>query len=204
MNIDLAKQTPARIYSTMAQTIMPRPIAWVLTENSNGKFNLAPFSYFAPLSSDPPLIMISISKKPDGTLKDTRANILERKNFVLHIPSWDQLEPMNASAATLKAGMSEVEELGIELTDFEGSRLPRIKNSRVAMACRFHEIKKNGDGPYAMVIGKIHHIYISDEAVLEETEDIIRISPEILNPVGRLGGPQYSKLEKIITLARPE
>ncbi len=204
MNIDLAQQTPARIYSTMAQTIMPRPIAWVLTENSDRGFNLAPFSYFAPLSSDPPLIMISISKKPDGTLKDTRANIIERKDFVLHIPSWDQLESMNASAATLQAGVSEVTDLGIELTDFEGSRLPRIKNSRVAMACKLDEIKEIGSGPYAMVIGKINHIYLSDEAVIEQTEDKIRISPEILDPVGRLGGPQYLKLEKIVTLARPE
>ncbi len=204
MIFDFATQTPARIYSTMAQTIMPRPIAWVLSENAGGSYNLAPFSYFAPVCSDPPLFMISVSKKPDGSLKDTRANIIARNNFVLHIPSWEQLEPMNSSAATLAAGVSEVEALGIELADFPGSSLPRIKDSRVAMACTLEELKEIGNGPYAMLIGRIHHVYIEDEAVVEQTEESIRISPARLNPVGRLGGPQYTELGPIVTLARPE
>ncbi|HHD63131.1 MAG TPA: flavin reductase family protein [Desulfobulbaceae bacterium] len=204
MNIDLARQNAAQIYSVMAQTIIPRPIAWVLSENANGSFNLAPFSYFAPICSNPPLVMISISKKPDGTLKDTRANIKERKDFVLHIPSREQLEPMNASAATMAAGVSEVEELGLGLTGFEGSRLPRIKDSRVAMACSLYEIKEIGKGPYAMILGRIHHIYITDAAILEQTDEKTRIAPEQLNPIGRLGGPQYAELGRIITLARPE
>ncbi|RUM39775.1 MAG: flavin reductase family protein [Desulfobulbus sp.] len=204
MNIDLSTQTPALVYSTMAQTIMPRPIAWVLSENEGGSYNLAPFSYFAPICSDPPLVMISVSKKPDGSLKDTRANIIDRDNFVLHIPSWEQLEPMNSSAATLDAGVSEVDELGIELTEFPGSPLPRIKESRVAMACSLFEVKEIGNGPYAMIIGRIHHIYILDEAIVEQTAESIRISPSTLNPVGRLGGPQYTELGRIVTLARPK
>jgi flavin reductase (DIM6/NTAB) family NADH-FMN oxidoreductase RutF len=148
--------------------------------------------------------MISISKKPDGTLKDTRANIKERKDFVLHIPSWEQLEPMNASSATMAAGVSEVEKLGLELTDFEGSRLPRIKDSRVAMACSLYEIREIGNGPYAMILGRIHHIYITDAAIVEQTDEKIRIAPEKLDPIGRLGGPQYAELGRIVTLARPE
>ncbi len=204
MNFDINELDPSRIYSIMAQTIMPRPIAWVLSENANGSYNLAPFSYFAPICSDPPLFMISISKKPDGSLKDTRANIIERKEFVLHLPTWSQLEAMNASAATLPSGVSEVEELGLELENFAGSRLPRLADSRVAMACTLHEIQEIGNGPYAMIIGRIHHIYIDDIAVLEQSEEKIRISPKILDPVGRLGGPRYTKLGKVVTLARPE
>lgn len=204
MIIDFSQETKARIYSTMAQTIMPRPIAWVLSENGDGGFNLAPFSYFAPVCSDPPLVMISISKKPDGSLKDTRANIKERKDFVIHIPSWDQLEPMNASAATLEAGVSEVEGLGLKVTDFKGSRLPRLKQSRVALSCTLHEIKEIGNGPYAMILGQILQVYVTDSAIIEQSEEKLRISPETLNPVGRLGGPKYSQLETVVTLARPE
>ena len=204
MNIDFADQAPARIYSIMAQTIMPRPIAWVLSENAGGNYNLAPFSYFAPICSDPPLFMISVSKKPDGTLKDTRANILERNDFVVHIPSWEQLEAMNSSAATMDAGVSEVDELGLSLTDFPGSRLPRLTESRVAMACSLYEIREIGKGPYAMILGRITRVYIADEAVMEHSDDTLRISPTALNPVGRLGGPQYAELGKVVTLARPE
>ena len=204
MDIDVKTIDGSRMYSIMAQTIMPRPIAWVLSENENGSYNLAPFSYFAPICSDPPLFMISISKKPDGSLKDTRANIIQRKEFVLHLPTWNQLEAMNASAATLAAGVSEVEELGLELENFAGSPLPRLADSRVAMACSLYEVREIGNGPYAMIIGRIHHVYIDDIAVLEQTEEKIRISPKILNPVGRLGGPRYTKLGKVVTLARPE
>ena len=204
MDIDVTTIDAARMYSIMAQTIMPRPIAWVLSENANGSYNLAPFSYFAPICSDPPLFMVSISKKPDGTLKDTRANIIARKDFVLHLPSWEQLEDMNASAATLAYGVSEVDELNLDLTAFAGSRLPRLADSRVAMACSLYDIQEIGNGPYAMIIGRIHHVYIADQAVVEESEDKIRISPAALNPVGRLGGPQYAELGKVVTLARPE
>ncbi len=204
MIIDFAGESTARIYSTMAQTIMPRPIAWVLSENSDKSYNLAPFSYFAPVCSDPPLVMLSISKKDDGSLKDTRANIMERSDFVIHIPSWEQLEPMNASAATLAAGVSEVDELGLALADFSGVRLPRLAESRVALACTLHEIKEIGNGPYAMILGRIHHVYIADDAVTEGADNTLRISPARLNPVGRLGGPQYTKIGDIVTLARPK
>ena len=82
MHFDLSELSPNRVYYTMIQTLVPRPIAWVLTDNGNDSFNLAPFSYFNGVASDPPLLMISVGKKPDGTLKDTRTNIIERNEFV--------------------------------------------------------------------------------------------------------------------------
>ena len=70
---------PSERYHIMTQVVIPRPIAWVLTANdgdqsnhSSSRFNLAPFSYFNAISSDPPLVMMSIGKKPDGEEKDTR------------------------------------------------------------------------------------------------------------------------------------
>jgi len=57
-------------YKLMAQTILPRPIAWVVTEN-NGVVNIAPFSYFIGLSSEPASVLISVGHKADGTPKDS-------------------------------------------------------------------------------------------------------------------------------------
>jgi len=76
----------AQRYYLMSQTLVPRPVAWVLSENATGSYNLAPFSYFNAICSTPPLIMFSIGKKPDGADKDTRRNIIERKRFTVHIP----------------------------------------------------------------------------------------------------------------------
>ena len=78
MIFDLSKDTKLNEnYKLMAQTILPRPIAWVVTED-NGVVNIAPFSYFIGLSSEPASVLISVGHKEDGTPKDTLANI--RKN----------------------------------------------------------------------------------------------------------------------------
>ena len=78
MILDLSQLKPAQVYFHMIQTLIPRPIAWVLSEIEQGKYNLAPFSYFNAVCSDPPLIMLSVGKKPDGapiTQQVTRRNV---------------------------------------------------------------------------------------------------------------------------------
>ena len=108
MQIDPATLSKRDGYFLMVSAIVPRPIAWVLSEHADGRLNLAPFSYFNGVSSDPPLVMLSIGSKRDGLPKDTRANILERKQFVVHIVHSALLEPMNLSSAEVGAEVSEV------------------------------------------------------------------------------------------------
>ena len=67
MYISLDQLSPDKIYFTMTQVVIPRPVAWVLTDNGNHTFNLAPYSYFNAICSEPPLILISAGKKPDGS-----------------------------------------------------------------------------------------------------------------------------------------
>ena len=89
MILDLSELKPAQVYFQMIQTLIPRPIAWVLSEIEAGKYNLAPFSYFNAISSNPPIVMFSVGKKPDGSDKDTHRNIAERKHFTIHIGDSD-------------------------------------------------------------------------------------------------------------------
>ncbi|MDY0002465.1 MAG: flavin reductase family protein, partial [Polyangia bacterium] len=123
MWIDLGALSPNQVYFTLTQALVPRPIAWVLSENPDGGLNLAPFSYFTAISSDPPLVLISTSRKPTGEPKDTRVNIEAREDFVVMIPHRELLEEMNSSSATFPFGVSEVEALGLSTVPFEGSRL---------------------------------------------------------------------------------
>ena len=134
---------PDQVYFTLTQALVPRPIAWVLSENADGGLNLAPFSYFTAISSDPPLLLISTSRKPSGEPKDTRVNIEARDDFVVMIPHRELLEAMNASSATLPAGVSEVERLGLDTVPFEGSRLPRLAGCRLAFACRRYQSRRS-------------------------------------------------------------
>jgi len=81
MELDISSLSPNQVYHTLIQSIVPRPIAWVLSENSDKSHNLAPFSYFTAVSSDPALLMFSLGKRPDNNArKDTLVNITERLN----------------------------------------------------------------------------------------------------------------------------
>lgn len=190
-------------YFTMIQTIIPRPVAWVLSDNGDNSLNLAPFSYFAPVSSAPPLLMISIGKKPDGTEKDTRRNILERRDFVVHIASKDMAQAVTDSSATLPFGQSELETLGLETTDFNGFAVPRLATAKVACACRLYDCKMIGDLPQAIIFGEIEQIYIADE-VSEEKEGRLLVDAEKLDPLARPGADQYWVDGRIIRIARPK
>ncbi len=204
MIVDLSELSTTDTYFAMTQAIIPRPIAWVLTENPLGDYNLAPFSYFNAVCSDPPLIMLSLGKKPDGTAKDTRVNIEARSSFVIHLPYVEQINRVNDSSATLPAGVSEVSELGLELTDFPGSRIPRLADCRLAMACELYEIKELGPVPQALIFGRLTHLYIDDGVAEKDAKGRLKIHADRVNPLGRLGAREYFAGTEIITLARPD
>src|SRR6056300_777261 len=109
MIIDLNQFSSSQVYQTMTQAIIPRPIAWVLSDHGNGKLNLAPFSYFNAVCSNPPILSISIGYKKGGAKKDTWINIEERSHFVVHIPRIEDVDPLLQSAQALDHGVSEVE-----------------------------------------------------------------------------------------------
>jgi flavin reductase (DIM6/NTAB) family NADH-FMN oxidoreductase RutF len=203
VDIDLNELSPGQIYATMTQALIPRPIAWVLSENESGSYNLAPFSYFTGISSRPPLLMLSIGKKPDGAPKDTLANIQARRDFVVHIAHSGQIEPLNNSAAVYGAGVSEVDELGLELAELKGSRLPRLAECRLAMACELHEIVEMGEVPQALIFGRINSIYVDDAVGETDAKGRFKINASKLDPLGRLGVGEYSGFGEVIPLGSP-
>ena len=204
MYIELDELSPGQVYIRMIQTLIPRPIAWVLSEIEQGKYNLAPFSYFNAVCSDPPLIMLSVGKKPGGSFKDTRVNIEQRKDFVVHIAHREVLQDLNQSSATLDANISELDLLGIETTRFEGSRLPRIKACKLAYACECYEIHELGSTPQSIIYGKVNRIYIDDDITSINEKGRLKVHADKLEPIARLGADEYMSFGEIISLARPK
>ncbi len=204
MYIDFGTVTPQQAYFTMTQTIIPRPIAWIVSENTNGSINLAPFSYFNAVSSNPPLVMISAGIKPGGVAKDTLNNIRQRKDFVLHIVSLEQLDAMNQSSANLPSGESEVEMLGLETVAFEGSRLPRLADAKVAFACRLYDIHYIGSDPQALILGQVEGLYVDDSVVGKDDKGRTKILAERINPIGRLGANEYVTFGERLSRDRPK
>ncbi len=204
MELSLKKLTSGQIYFNMIQTLVPRPIAWVLSENAGGRYNLAPFSYFTAICSDPPLILISIGKKPDGTPKDTRVNIEVRKDFVVHIAHSGMVKEVNESSATLPPEVSEVEMLGLETVPLQESRLPRLKEAPIAYVCEKQEIIEMGAAPQALVIGRVKAIYLDDRIMGKDDKGRDKVLVERLDPLARLGADEYARLGEVIRLARPK
>ena len=204
MILDFNELTASQRYFQMIQTLVPRPIAWVLSENENGTLNLAPFSYFTAVCSDPALIMISVGRKSADQEKDTRVNIEARRHFVVHIPSFDQLEAMNASSETLPAGESEVEKLGLETVRRDGFPLPMLADCRAAFACSLHTIHEMGHARQAVIYGEVTALYL-DEAIIDPTAgDRIKVDAMKLDPVARLGANEYARLVEVVPLKRPK
>ena len=203
MILQLDQLSPTNTYFQMIQTIVPRPIAWVLTENETGNYNLAPFSYFNAVCSDPALIMLSVGVKPDGSSKDTCHNIVERKFFTIHIADENTMEALNESSATLARNHSELDNLPISLTGFESSVVPRIAECKIAYACELYEIHKVGNTPQSIIYGKVNSIYIDDAITSVNGKGRIKVHTEKLRPISRLGADEYMQAGRVISLPRP-
>lgn len=203
MLLDLDEQSPGQIYHSMTQTLIPRPVAWVLSENPQGNYNLAPFSYFTAVCSDPPLVMISAGKKPDGSPKDTRGNILQRGCFVVHIGQSHQAGAMTESARPLPLGESELDTTGLKTVPFQGFSLPRLASAPVAMACELYEMQEIGPKEQALIFGRVRKIYLDDNVATLDEEGRLRVDASKVDPLARLGADEYATLGRILNVPRP-
>ena len=204
MLIDLSTLSTPQTYFMMTQTVLPRPIAWVLSVNPGGDYNLAPFSYFNAVSSDPPMVAFSIGRQPTGEKKDTLVNITDRPEFVIHIPGCDQLPELNQSSATLPPGVSEVTASNIELVDEPGFSLPRIAKCKVAFMCRIHQIQEIGNNHQALVLAEVKSIYIDDDCTHINDKGRRVVDAARIEPLSRLGASQYVSFGEILTATRPD
>ncbi len=228
MIIDFDNITASERYFAMVQSIVPRPIAWVLTDNgaasgsvstsepnaSTGsilnpsRYNLAPFSFFTGICSDPPLLMLSVGKKAKGAesglQKDTCVNIRERKHFVVHIANTDSLDAVNQSAATLDHGESEIEKLQLPLVPFDDCPLPRFEQAPIAMHCTLYRLDTIGNEPQSIVYGLIHALYVNDTCVTPHDTGRLQINPQAVQPLSRLGGKWYCEMGQLLEANRPK
>ncbi len=201
MHIDLSTLSPAQTYATMTQSIVPRPVAWILTENDTGTYNLAPFSYFNAISSSPAMAMFSVGVTADGDIKDTRYNLEKRAHAVIHIAHREMAEAMTASSASIEKDVSEVTQLGLETTNMPGSALPRLQDCRVAYAARLTDTKLINQQWIAFM--ELTSLYLDDAIVGEDAKGRLKVMADKLDPIGRLGGGEYLMAGDIVSFDRP-
>lgn len=98
LSIDPFQLTERENYKFLIGSIIPRPVAFVTSQSKDGVLNGAPFSYFNIVSSNPPMISLSIQRS-EGIKKDTARNILEKKEFVVHIVDEQNVRKINENCS---------------------------------------------------------------------------------------------------------
>ena len=201
MKFDPDKQSFKDNHRLMIGSIVPRPIAFVSTKSKNGILNLAPFSYFNGVCSNPPTIMFAPARRGyDGLTKDTLNNIRDTKEFVVNIVSEEIVEPMVACATDFENEVNEFEVSGLTPVDSVKVAPPCVKESKVSFECRLQTIVPVGEaepGGGFVVIGNIVMFHVDDDVYRDG-----RIDLDALKPVGRLAGNNYSRINDVFTVVR--
>lgn len=198
----IASMDSSSVYKLLIGGIVPRPIAFVSTRSSDGRGNLAPFSFFMGVSSKPPAVAISITTKPDGSMKDTLRNILDTGEFVVNTVGEWMTEAMNHCSGEFPFGIDEREVAGLRALPSSAVGPPRVAESPVQYECRKLSTLAVGNGELGsavIVVGEIVEIHVRADALDARG----RLDIGKLNPVSRLGGLSYGLLGEVFDLARP-
>jgi flavin reductase (DIM6/NTAB) family NADH-FMN oxidoreductase RutF len=196
MFLDPASVSHGAFYQFMISVIVPRPIAFISTLDRAGRRNAAPFSFFAGLTSRPPLLGVSIQLR-EGNPKDTLRNIRETGEFVVNVVDEPLSKQMVQCSGEWADDVDELELTGLTTLPSERVAPPRIAESPVNLECRLHREVELGNTVF--VVGEILCAHARDTVLTEG-----RVDPAKLRPIGRLGGDGYCYVHEIFHLPRPK
>ena len=182
----VVKETDERTFFRLVLgLVVPRPIAWVSTVSKDGVLNAAPFSFFNAVNDYPPVFMVSVGDRDDGSPKDTIRNILDTGEFVINLVSEENADQMVRTAEELPPQVSEFETAGLSPEESKLVKAPRIKESKASFECKLYKYLKVYD----------MHVVLGEALLLRVKEGITdpegRVNFEAYKPIGRLGGKLY-------------
>lgn len=191
------------VYKILTGSVVPRPIGWISSIDINGRPNLAPFSFFNAVCSNPPTVLFCPSiRGSDGKTKDTLNNVRATNEFVVNIVTEGLLNAMNASSIEAPADFNEFEFAGLTLAPSAAVKPPRVAESPIHFECRVRQIIEisNEPGGGSIVIGAVVHIHAEDRVMIGGD----KINLMALKPVGRLMGSGYCHVTDSIEMERPK
>ena len=188
-------------YKLLIGSIVPRPIGFISTISLNGIYNLAPFSFFNGVCSDPMSVLFCpVIRASDGQEKDTLKNIKATKEFVANIVSEDFAPQMNQCSAEYPSQIDEFKESGLTPMPSKIVKPPLVKEAKVNMECKLLHLVEVGNktGGGTVVIGEVLYFHVRED-IYEDGKIILGK----LKPVGRLGGTSYCRVTDTFDLPRP-
>lgn len=182
-------------YKLLIGAVVPRPIAWVSTAGADGLLNLAPFSFFNGVGSDPMTLVFCPANDESGGEKDTLRNAKPREEggtgeFVVNIVSGSQARAMSVTAEGLSYGESEFALAGLEAVDSVRVRPPRVGGAPVAYECETMQVVRTNPGVPGggnLVIGRVVMVHVREDL----HDGACHIDPETLDATGRMAGLGY-------------
>ncbi|MDE0588735.1 flavin reductase family protein [Halocynthiibacter sp. C4] len=181
--------------------VTPRPIAWISTRDSDGNENLAPYSFFNAVAYEPPQIMFastSAKQDRDGT-KDTVSNIRETEVFCVNIVAYEMRDMMNKTSGAYPKETNEFEVAGVEKAECSEIDAPRVANAPASLECKLTQIVKLPGEANFTVFGEVVGVHLRDDCIKDGVFDVTSFSP-----LARLGYRDYSRVENLFSLTRPE
>lgn len=195
MDFDPAALSSRDAYKLMISCIIPRPIAFVTTLSLDGITNLAPFSFFNGVSSDPPVVSIAVATKKDGSKKDTWRNIEETGEYVINVVVPELMDAVIIGARELPHNVSELDLAKLTTLPSTKIKPPRLAASPINLECTLLKIVEVDDT--ALILGRVVMFHAKDEIL-----DGNRVDPRRLTFVGRLGDDLYCKVHDLFERKR--
>ncbi|MGV9294209.1 flavin reductase family protein [Amycolatopsis sp. NPDC003676] len=173
--------------------VVPRPIAWVSTVDGAGVRNLAPFSYFAPLTMDPPTVVFSISDTP----KDTLTNISAHGEFAITLALSGQEELVAHTASTVDSSVDEAAQVGLSWAPGVRIAVPHPAGAGPSLECTLVKIEEFRGSH--LVFGEVIGVAVDDRLLRADG----RLDQDVYQPVGRMGGATFTRVDNWVRVPIP-
>ena len=186
------------------QLVVPRPIGWLTSLGADGHVNLAPFSFFNAVAYVPPQVMVAFTgPHREGGPKDSLRNIRETQEFVVNLATWELREAVNLTSAPAPPGTDELRLAGLTAAPAHVVGAPYVTESPAHLECRLTTVVElptpdPGD-PNVVVFGEVVGIHVADRTIRDGRVDVLA-----LDPIGRLGYDQYTRVSEVFSMRRPD
>jgi flavin reductase (DIM6/NTAB) family NADH-FMN oxidoreductase RutF len=199
MFYDAVANTHGLQWDPFKALVSPRPIGWISTVGKNGVVNLAPYSFFNAVSTDPHFVMFS-----SGGRKDSQRNAEETGEFVCSLATYELRDAMNRTSQHVGPEVDEMALAGLSPAPSMLVAPPRVAESPVAFECKYWRTvdlpgPNGGPGTHAIVLGQVVGVHIDEGVIVEGKVDVTK-----LKPIARLGYGDYAVIDEVFELSRPQ
>lgn len=191
--VDLSTMDRTGRYKLLTGSVIPRPIAWVTTRMPDSRTNLAPFSQFIILSTEPGLLGFTVGKRA-GVFKDTLRHLQRESEMVINTVPDRAAALVQASSDDFPPDVSEIDHFSIATVPSVIVKPPRLAQSLIQFECRVEQFVPVGSS--VLVVGRVMLMHVANG--LRNTQN--HIDHELYRPLGRIGGRRYVRFDNVVDL----